>query len=33
MSDDPMRGAPVAEGPWFYCLKHHTVDADAWEGE
>ncbi len=19
-------GAPVAQGPWFYCLKHHTVE-------
>jgi hypothetical protein len=20
------RSAQMAEGPWFYCLKHHTVE-------
>jgi hypothetical protein len=20
------RRLPVAEGPWFFCLKHHTVE-------
>jgi hypothetical protein len=24
--DDERRELPMAEGPWFFCLKHHTVE-------